>query len=194
MERLVLKKSQWFQERLINYPRVLVILYVLGIIIILCSVFLSPSGMTDLMGYPLGRDFAPFWVASSMAQAGTPAEVYNLSKFMEAHEDLFRVFNAPYGWFYPPTFLLIVYPSAVLPYPLALAVWLAVTMGVFLLVMRLIAPHPRTLWLAIAFPGTFINFIFSQNGFLSAAMLGGGIALIGATSSAGGVPPGTAQL
>jgi hypothetical protein len=177
MEQLPLKKSQWLQERLTSYPRILVILYLLSIIIIIGSVSLSPSGLVDFMGYPLGRDFSYLWVASSLAQAGSPAEIYNLPEFLRAQEDFFKV-RAPFAWSYPPTFLLIIYPLAWLPYFLALAVWLGLTMTAFLLVMRRIAPHPRTIWLAIAFPGTFVNIIFGQNGFFSAALLGGGLLLL----------------
>ncbi len=177
MERVPLEKSRWLQERLTSYPRILVALYVISIIIIIGSVILSPSGLTDFMGYPLGRDFSHYWVASSLAQAGTPAEIYNLPQFLSAQEDFFKV-RVPFAWCYPPTFLLIIYPLSLLPYFLALAVWLGLTMGAFLLVMRRIAPHPRTIWLTIAFPGTFVNIIFGQNGFLSATLLGGGLLLL----------------
>ena len=52
--------------------------------------------------------------------------------------------------------------------------------------MRRIAPHPLTPWLALAFPGTFQNFFNGQNGFLSTALLGGGLCLLNQSPWAAG--------
>ena len=46
------------------------------------------------------------------------------------------------------------------------------------MVIRRIAPHPTTTWLALAYPGTFQNIVHGQNGFLSTALLGGGLLLL----------------
>ena len=72
----------------------------------------------------------------------------------------------------------MVYPLAFLPYLVSLGLWLAATLTAFLTVVRRIAPHPLTPWLALAFPGTFQNFFNGQNGFLSTALLGGGLYLL----------------
>ena len=48
----------------------------------------------------------------------------------------------------------------------------------YLTVLRRIAPHPLTLWLALAFPATFQNVTHGQNGFLSAGLLGAGLFLM----------------
>jgi len=72
----------------------------------------------------------------------------------------------------------MVYPLAFLPYLVSLGLWLAATLTAFLTVLRRIAPHPLTPWLALAFPGTFQNFFNGQNGFLSTALLGGGLCLL----------------
>jgi Glycosyltransferase family 87 len=51
--------------------------------------------------------------------------------------------NCP--WHYPPSFLLLVWPLALLPYPVALAVWLGLTLALLLWVVERIAPHADTL-------------------------------------------------
>jgi hypothetical protein len=86
----------------------------------------------------------------------------------------------PYRWLYlyPPTFILILLPLALLPYLLALAVWLFLTLVGYLAIVRRIAPHPLTLWLTLAFPGTFLNVLNGQNAFLSSIFLGGGLILL----------------
>ena len=72
----------------------------------------------------------------------------------------------------------MVYPLAFLPYLVSLCVWLATTLIAFVAVVRRIAPHPLTPWLALAFPGAFQNFFNGQNGFLSTALLGSGLLLL----------------
>jgi hypothetical protein len=72
----------------------------------------------------------------------------------------------------------MVLPFFLLPYLTSLAVWLAATLAVFLIVLWRIGPHPLIFLLTLAFPGTFINFICGQNGFLSAAFLGSGLLLL----------------
>jgi hypothetical protein len=44
-----------------------------------------------------------------------------------------------------------------------------------LFVLWRIAPNAATLWLGLAFPGTYQNFIHGQNGFLVVTLLGGGL-------------------
>jgi hypothetical protein len=67
---------------------------------------------------------------------------------------------------------------ALLPYAWALFTWMALTLPAYLLVMRSIVPRPETLLLALAFPAVFINLGHGQNGFLTAALLGGSLILI----------------
>ena len=165
------------RERLTVYPKIFLALYVgFGAVLIISAAF-SRNGMTDFLGRPLGADFSHYWVASSLAAAGDPAAVYNPQEFLAAQEAFFKV-KFPLPWLYPPSYLLLVLPLALLPYLPALAVWLVVTLGAYLAVVRRIAPHPLTLWLALAFPGTFQNFFHGQNGFMSAALMGGGLLLL----------------
>jgi len=68
-----------------------------------------------------------------------------------------------------------------MPYGLALFVWQAVTLGLYLLVIRAIVSSVRGgatfdwLLLALAFPAVLINVGHGHNGFLTAALLGGGL-------------------
>jgi hypothetical protein len=79
-----------------------------------------------------------------------------------------------------------------MPYPVALAAWLAVTILLYLLSIRAIlhvtlaagagrdAPAPDPLWLllALAFPAVFVTIGHGQNGFLTAALFGGALAVV----------------
>ena len=87
---------------------------------------------------------------------------------------------------YPPTFLLLVLPLAFLPYAVSFICWLAVTGTGFLYVIRRLVPNNPLFWLVLVFPGTVNNVLFGQNGFLSAAFLGGGLILAERHPFAGG--------
>jgi glycosyl transferase family 87 len=80
-----------------------------------------------------------------------------------------------YGWHYPPFFFAVAVLVAALPYAWGLAIWLAASFAAYLAVMRAILPRPETLLIASAFPAVFVNIGHGQNGFLTAALLGGAL-------------------
>jgi Glycosyltransferase family 87 len=165
------------RERLTLYPRIILAGYILFGAALVVSAAYSKTGLTGFLDIPLGADFSHYWIASRLAQAGHPLTVYQASEFIAAQAAFFQV-SYPVPWFYPPTFLLMIFPLAFFPYLASLCIWLAATLVAFLTVVRRIAPHPLTPWLVLAFPGTFQNFFNGQNGFLSAALLGGGLLLL----------------
>ena len=144
----------------------------------------SQSWRATRLTAPVAKDFPLHWTASYLALAGEPTTIYHNARFKEAEQALTGLGGHP--WPYPPTALLIDLPLSLLPYFLALAAWLAVTMGLYLLVLYCIAPHPLTLLWSLAFFGTFENFYFGQNGFLSAAFIGGGLLLLDSSPFLGG--------
>jgi hypothetical protein len=104
---------------------------------------------------------------------------------MAAHfareQQIFGAATPYYGWLYPPLFLFVATPLALLPYPLALIAWQGATFALYLAVIAAILRQPRhqggaiaRVWLlvAAAFPAVFINLGHGQNGFLTAGLLG----------------------
>lgn len=180
-------------ERLTIYPRIFLVFYILAGGALIFSAVHSRTGLIDFYNRPLGTDFSQFWVASSLALKGHPAEAYNFPKFVAAQKATFQV-NFPFPWVYPPTYLLVVYPLAYLPYLASLGAWLAVTISPYLAVLRRLAPHPSTIWLALAFPATFENFFYGQNGFLITALMGWGLFLVDNFPVAGGFLLGLASI
>ena len=83
-----------------------------------------------------------------------------------------------YGWHYPPFFFAVAALVAAVPYAWGLAIWLAASFAAYLAVMRAILPRPETLLVAAAFPAVFVNIGHGQNGFLTAALLGGALHLL----------------
>ncbi len=162
------------RQRLTVYPRILLAGYLFLVLAMVVLALRSQRGLTYLPDCPLGHDFSHYWLAASLARSGDPAAVYQVPGFLAAQQAYFKV-KSTLPWLYPPTFLLLVLPLAWLPYLASLGVWLAVSSGAYLAVVRRLAPHPQTLWLALAFPGFFQNFFQGQNGCLALALMGGGL-------------------
>jgi hypothetical protein len=176
--------SRW---RLTVYSQIIVAVYLGAYAYVDLRGVLQGQGLLDMMGKPVGTDFLEFWTAASLALAGKPTAAYSLAKMQALHQTVIGALLPPIPWFYPPTFLLLMLPLAFLPYLAALFAWLSITLTAYLLVVWRIAPDRTALWLTLAFPGTYQNFIHSQNGFLSATLLGAGLLWVDKLPIVGGL-------
>jgi alpha-1,2-mannosyltransferase len=129
---------------------------------------------------PTTTDFASFYAAGSLADAGHPALAYDLAAHRAAEEQATEPgINYQY-FYYPPVFLFICAALAKLPYLPAFIVFQALTLPLYLFVGR--RTLNETSWTALlallAFPAVFWNIGLGQNAFLTAALFGGGLLLI----------------
>ena len=135
----------------------------------------------DLQGRPLGTDFSNVYAAGTYVLEGNPDAPFDSATQYAREQAMFGPSTPFYGWHYPPYFLFVAAVLALMPYGLALFVWQAVTLGLYLLVIRAIVSSVRGgatfdwLLLALAFPAVLINVGHGHNGFLTAALLGGGL-------------------
>ena len=139
---------------------------------------LGGHGTVDADGRPIGTDFSNVWAAGRMADQGAAAAAWDWSRHYAVQQALHGPDVPFYGWHYPPPFLLLAAPLAALSYLTALALWLATTIAAAILVVRRIVPGRDTLLVALGFPAVFVCLGHGQNGFLSAALLGGGLLLL----------------
>lgn len=120
----------------------------------------------------VGSDFLAFWGAGKLALAGHPALAYDLAAEQVAQAtsgtgQLVAFVN-------PPPFLFAVLPLGLLPYG---AAWIAFALSGWALwfaVARKLAP-PRFSLGVLAFPGAYLAASHAQTGFLTAALLIGGV-------------------
>jgi hypothetical protein len=134
-----------------------------------------PPGFVNAGGANIGRDFVALWTAASLALSGEPAAGYDQ---VLLHAAELTTIGAPVGlitWHYPPSFLMLVLPLALLPYPAAAALWVAGTFGAFAKLFQRVAAFPLTWIAALIFPATAQCLISGQNGALSAALIAGGL-------------------
>lgn len=134
-----------------------------------------PPGFVNAGGADIGRDFVAVWTAATLALGGVPAAGYDATLLHAAERS---VIGAPVGlitWHYPPSFLLLVLPLALLPYPLAAVLWTAGTFAGFAAVLGRIAQFPLAWLVALIFPATAQCLISGQNGAYSALLIAGGL-------------------
>jgi hypothetical protein len=152
-------------------------LILLGVCAIAIAGWIAASdGLIDRNGKPLGTDFSNVYAAGALTWQGRPAEAYQPALQHAEEKAVFGGREVPfYGWHYPPFFFAIAVLVAAVPYPWGLAIWLAASLAAYLAAMRAILPRPETLLIAAAFPAVFVNIGHGQNGFLTAALLGGAL-------------------
>ncbi len=220
--REILRSGDWLtRERVRFVAAALLIASAAGFLFLVATA----HGSVDLQGRPLGTDFSNVYAAGSYVLGGDTNAAFDPPQQFAREQAIFGASTQFYGWHYPPYFLFVAAPLALLPYGLALAVWQAVTLGLYLVMMGGIAtsPSPRVpregrnegvpplgsdfkgsdslrgpltlasldlspragtgdqfMWLllALAFPAVLINIGHGQNGFLTAALLGGTLVLL----------------
>jgi hypothetical protein len=147
----------------------------------LCAVAMAgwialSDGLIDRNGKPVGTDFSNVYAAGTLTWQGRPALAYQPALQHAAEKAVFDGRDVPfYGWHYPPFFFAIAFLVAAIPYAWGLSIWLVAALAAYLAAMRAILPRPETLLMAAAFPAVFVNIGHGQNGFLTAALLGGAL-------------------
>ncbi len=170
------RSGDWLSiERISVYPRIMLAIIASAM---LAWIALS-DGLIDLNGKPIGTDFSNVYAAGVLTLKGQPEAAYDPALQHAAERAVFDGQDVPfYGWHYPPLFLFVAAALSFLSYGWALLAWMAITIPAYLAAIRAIIPQPGTLVVALAFPAVFINLGHGQNGFLTAALLGGSLVLL----------------
>ena len=145
----------------------------LGTFLMFSVGFVWYSNLVDPKGYSIYTDLFVFWGASHFALSEQALDAYNISAFSNALRGMLPDRQAlSFGWFYPPTFFLVILPLALLPYFHAYLVFMLVTLGCFVAVFRRIVRGWESLLCLAAFSGLWFNLFRGQNGYLTAALAG----------------------
>ncbi len=192
--REILRSGAWLtRERVRLVAAALLIASIAGFLFLVATA----DGGVDIKGRPLGTDFSNVYAAGTYVRDGEPEAPFNPPLQHAREQKIFGAATPFYGWHYPPFFLFIAAALALMPYGVALAVWQAVTLALYLLTIYAILHSPPLtptrrplaadlplsgggkatgdpLWLllAVGFPAVLINIGHGQNGFLTAALLG----------------------
>jgi alpha-1,2-mannosyltransferase len=125
---------------------------------------------------PVGADFASFWSASTLARNGQPLAVYDRAALARQETIALGRGDLFFAFAYPPTYLALLLPLAMLPFAWALVGWTVAGIGAYLAALRAIIPVRAAVLPALAFPGALITMLNGQNGLFAAACFGGALA------------------
>ncbi|MCW5681627.1 MAG: DUF2029 domain-containing protein [Xanthobacteraceae bacterium] len=137
---------------------------------------MSGSWLWDPAGRLLSTDFLNVYAAGKLTLAGQAAAAYDWPTHKQMEIAVLGYdFGGYYGWHYPPFYLFIALTLASLPYVPATLLWVAVSLVPYLAAMRAIVGSAAGFLLAFAMPSFLANVLVGQNGFLTAALIGGAL-------------------
>jgi arabinofuranan 3-O-arabinosyltransferase len=143
------------------------------------AAYLSGMWIWEAGGLGIPTDFVNVWAAGRLVLDGHPALAYDwdIQRGIELAL-LGQDFPGYFAWHYPPPFLFVAALLAMLPYSVAFIGWMVASFIPYLAVMRGIVGRSFGWMFAAAFPMVFNNTLVGQNGFLTAALIGGTLVLL----------------
>ncbi|MEE4207370.1 MAG: glycosyltransferase family 87 protein [Erythrobacter sp.] len=124
---------------------------------------------------PRQMDFISFWAAGKLTLGGNALAAFDIELHRQVQAALIE-FDGLMPFAYPPPFLLVVTPFALLPYAFAGIAWVATTYALFIAAARRFGPSAG--WTGAAFPPVLVNGIIAQNGLLTGALFLSGMTLM----------------
>lgn len=123
---------------------------------------------------PDGSDFLAFWGSAKAVLAGLPQAAYDLQ--WQERAQTAAGFTGWYAFVNPPPFLFVTAPFGLVSVAAAWIAWVAATYAVW--AWAGVKMFPRLWLLVLVFPGALIAAGHAQNGFLTGALLVGGVMLL----------------
>ena len=145
------------------------------------------DGLSDGAGRPFGDDFINFFSGPYLAWHGRAAEIYDWNAFHAFEMSVAGPSLGFYHYSYPPALLLAAVPLAFVGYLPGFFLWVAGGWLAFYRALALIASNRTALLLSLATPAVFINSVNGQTGTWTAALFGGGLALLNRRPAIAGV-------
>ncbi len=164
-----LREARWLHgERARGYAAVFLFATVLVAVL---RLLVAGSGV-PLLGTAIRDDLVSFWAAGRLALAGTPQSAYNVAPHWAMQRTVYPDFGYE-AFYYPPTFLLLCVPLALLPFYVSVAGFISVTLlGYWRVLTRMLPGGTVAL---LGFPAVAMNLIYGQNAFLTTALFGGAL-------------------
>ena len=160
----ILREARWLDGRRVRGY---------ALLIGLASLALLAVAWAQAQG-PQGSDFLAFWGGGRAVLFGFPEFAYDLA--WQERTQTSAGFDGWYAFVNPPPFLFLAAPFAALPYPAAWIAWVVLTYAAWAWVS--VRALPRLWPLVLVFPGALIAAGHAQNGFVTGALLVGGVALL----------------
>jgi hypothetical protein len=118
-----------------------------------------------MIGAPVGRDFANFWLAGRLALEGRLDLLVDLPGYNALLFHVFDHFATDWLAFsYPPTALLFLAPFGALPHLPAVLLWTAANLALMAGAIRLLSADRALPWIVCISPGAFMMVAFGHFG------------------------------
>jgi hypothetical protein len=152
---------------------------------VLAGYILAAAWMFVRHGFPTNSDdkhcidFTWIWISAKLAVSRGLAFVYDYSAFLEGRTIFVEPASCIYEHFnYPPTFLFFTYSLGLMSYSIAFAVWITVTLLLYLAGIYAIVPRWTAIIAALTPVPVLVNVLLGHNGFLTAGLTGLALALM----------------
>jgi arabinofuranan 3-O-arabinosyltransferase len=130
----------------------------------------------DEFGRPVPNDFVNVYAAGRLVLQGHAVAAYDWTLHRQAeHAAIGYAFDGYFNWPYPPTFLFVAGLLALLPPVPAMLAWMAATLPLYVATIRMVVGRRVAIALACGFTGVPLTLSVGQNGFLTAALIGGAL-------------------
>ena len=167
------------RPRRVRTATAIVLAWTALVAIVIANLIADRDGLVWDYGLPIGHDFHIFYTAARAVWDGRLAEVFVPEQLWAmAHEYLGAKFATNGLWLYPPHYLLLIAPLALLPYVAAYVAFMLATLAAYLVAAwRLGLRWQWLVGLAVA-PSTVFTLIGGQNGLLTGALMVPGVVLM----------------
>jgi len=123
-------------------------------------------------------DFFGLWTFGRFVLTHPPTAIYDDHALKAFQESFGMPGESHYPFPYPPWLLLLLVPVGALPYAVARIGWLVLTFAAYAAALSAWRWQRRLIWLLLLAPSSSVCFLVGQNGFLSAALMLGGLRLL----------------
>ncbi len=146
---------------------------------LLPALYFVHAWLIDSDGRLIPTDFVNVWAAGKLALDGQPALAWDWDIHKQVQVAMLgQSYVGDYAWHYPPPFLFVAMFLAHFPYAAGLVGWAAASFVPYMAMMRGVVGQRFGLIAGAAFPVVLANTMSGQNGFLTAALLGGTLVLM----------------
>ena len=146
---------------------------------LLPALYFVHAWLIDSSGRFIHTDFVNVWAAGRLALDGQPALAWDWPIHKQVQVAMLgQSYVGDYAWHYPPPFLFVAMLLAHFSYAAGLVGWAAASFVPYMAMMRTVVGQRFGLIVGAAFPVVLANTMSGQNGFLTAALLGGTLVLM----------------
>jgi hypothetical protein len=146
---------------------------------LLPALYFVHAWLIDSSGRFIHTDFLNVWAAGKLALDGQPALAWDWDIHKQVQVAMLgQSYAGDYAWHYPPPFLFVAMFLAHFSYAAGLVGWAAASFVPYMAMMRGVVGQRFGLLAGAAFPAVLANTMSGQNGFLTAALLGGTLVLM----------------